>query len=219
MCVPLVAVSTFLALAWASGHGCWAGQKVFQDPGDSLSPTCYQITLYWPPARLWEFALGMGLCRASGWIRNSPSESAVQVLLACVLLLFLNLQLPSSLVPQSYYSTFFGGWLFYAVAGSLIVFVLSLAGPLSRLLALRPLIFLGEISFSVYMTHMLVLRFADEHGWAYDRPAMVQFALILGVSITISSAMFLLIERPSRILLKWAFVRAGSPSQLASRTT
>jgi peptidoglycan/LPS O-acetylase OafA/YrhL len=49
---------------------------------------------------------------------------------------------------------------------ALIVYVFAHdAGPLSRGLASVPLVYLGEISFGVYMVHQLVIRLIFETGF------------------------------------------------------
>ena len=59
----------------------------------------------------------------------------------------------------------------YELNGGFLVFGLAIlcfayrGGLLSRLLSLPFLVLLGEISFSTYMIHQLVIRFWTEKGW------------------------------------------------------
>jgi peptidoglycan/LPS O-acetylase OafA/YrhL len=77
-------------------------------------------------------------------------------------------------------------------------------GHLSRLLAARPLVFLGEASYSLYMVHCIVMahlfhRRADLglDGWHL---AAVGIAAAVGVAV----ACYLLVEDPARRwLTRW----------------
>jgi peptidoglycan/LPS O-acetylase OafA/YrhL len=66
-------------------------------------------------------------------------------------------------ISFGFYSSFFGSWIITALVSAALIPALSLRGPLDRALSFPALVFFGEVSFSFYMTHMLVLRFADMH--------------------------------------------------------
>ncbi|CCD40987.1 hypothetical protein BKIR_c84_3574 [Candidatus Paraburkholderia kirkii UZHbot1] len=82
------------------------------------------------------------------------------------------------------------------------------AGVLSWLLSFAPLVYLGEISYSVYMTHDLVFqwaaRFLSDQFFGYAPGqlwhVMAQCSLILMV-IALSDMLYRCVERPCR---EWA---------------
>jgi peptidoglycan/LPS O-acetylase OafA/YrhL len=92
--------------------------------------------------------------------------------------------------------------------GAAVVFALLIAvfalekGVLSRLLRARSLIYLGEISFALYMVHQLVLRYAEDHGYmAQDYPVAAKAALYWAAAIAVSAAAHHLIELPAQKLI------------------
>jgi peptidoglycan/LPS O-acetylase OafA/YrhL len=203
----LLAVAAFaIAGTWAHALGCFASQANFQAPGDSFHTTCYQLFLYWPPARLWEFTLGIALCGLSSRIRAWRGCEVVQVMLtALAIWAFLDRSELTRRISFDFYWSFFGSWIITALVGAALILALSLRGPLDRALSFPALVFLGDVSFSLYMTHMLVLRFADMHHIGYTLPLSVQFAGVCAVATAISICLFLYIERPSRLMLKRTF--------------
>ena len=97
---------------------------------------------------------------------------------------------------------------FVPLAGALI-FCLSLSeGPFSKFLSLRPMVLLGEISFSIYMLHAFVVwffqdipaAFKAEQGFGTGTLLLLsEFVLVL----VMSYASFRIIEQPAhRILVR-----------------
>ena len=216
----LLAVAAFaIAATWAHTLGCFAGRANFEALGDSYHTTCYQLFLYWPPARLWEFTLGMALCGLSSRIRAWRGCELVQVILTALAIgAFLDRSELIGWISFGVYSAFFGAWIITTLVGAALILALSLRGPIDRALSFPALVFLGDVSFSVYMTHMLVLRFAATHQIGYTQPIPVQFAGICAVTIAISIGLFLYIERPSRLMLKKAFAASPDAVHLSSLT-
>lgn len=81
---------------------------------------------------------------------------------------------------------------------------------LQRVLTIRPLVFLGTISYAVYLLHWLFVVFVMDH-WAActarfggePRAYWVLLALTVGVTLAASTLFYYLIERPSIRLGKW----------------
>jgi peptidoglycan/LPS O-acetylase OafA/YrhL len=106
------------------------------------------------------------------------------------------------------------------VAGPFPMFGAALAalyaerGVVSRLLSWRPLVYLGEISFALYLLHQLVLRWMFAH---YREPILASwgaaYLLYWFASLAGAAAIFHWIEQPARPLLKrWL---AGREPRLA----
>ena len=80
-----------------------------------------------------------------------------------------------------------------------IIFVFAhQKGWVSRIFTVRPLIFLGEISFSFYMTHLLVIAYLSQLGYSVELTAL----LSLVCAVLISSILYVFFEEPMRLWLK-----------------
>ena len=96
------------------------------------------------------------------------------------------------------------GWLYRGgmVAGALGVAaviahaVRSPASPTARLLALAPLVFLGRISYGLYLWHWPLFQFVDAERTGLRGPALL--AVRLALTLAISVASFYLVEEPIR---------------------
>ena len=132
------------------------------------------------PARAWELALGAGIALGAVRLARIPANvgtAGVAVGLGLILI--------GALTFDSF--TVFPGWaVLLPVVGSGLVIVGGLRrplGPLSRLLAIRPMQWVGGISYSLYLWHwpLLVLPAAMVGGalpW-YARLALVGVAVVL----------------------------------------
>jgi peptidoglycan/LPS O-acetylase OafA/YrhL len=80
--------------------------------------------------------------------------------------------------------------------------ILSFAfdGLLSRMLASKPLIVLGESSFALYMVHHMFFRSIDEHLQALNSP-LSALAVAVVAAILLSVGLHFAFERPMRSLL------------------
>ena len=103
------------------------------------------------------------------------------------------------------------------VAPALVLVVWSAAqatGPLAGWLASRPMVFWGQVSFALYMTHAIVI-FVLKHVVAPEDVAgsalVVRLAVLagyLGTMAVVAVAAFLLVERPSREWLRLRLPRS-----------
>lgn len=95
------------------------------------------------------------------------------------------------------------------VQASVICFPLIVGGLLNgrsylaRILALRPIVFLGDISYSLYLIHVPMIYYIDIF---FPRPTptppLMRTVLGLVALVTVSAASFYLIERPARTALR-----------------
>lgn len=158
-----------------------------------------------PPARLFEFLTGaaLGLVFLEGSILTSRIkrwhftliELAVLFLLAGAILFIPNL-------PQALRF----GSLLIPVWCLLIYIFAHQGGTISKVLSWRGLTFLGEISFSFYMIHQLVIRYMVVFGFTN---VFVE-TLGLVITLTLSAAIYRLYEEPVRKRLKAALAHHGS---------
>jgi peptidoglycan/LPS O-acetylase OafA/YrhL len=88
-------------------------------------------------------------------------------------------------------------WMFAVV---IAVFAVS-RGPCQYVLSRRPLIFLGEISFALYMCHALILRYLEPYEiWVRDA-GVAAYALFWLLLLLASTALFYGVEQPARRLV------------------
>jgi peptidoglycan/LPS O-acetylase OafA/YrhL len=97
------------------------------------------------------------------------------------------------------------------VGAALLVLAAAEEGPTRRVLSLRPALFLGRISYSLYLVHFpLMLLVAPRliHTVSpWSAPLLI--AVLLPLSILVSVASYRLVERPSitwgnRVCRAWA---------------
>jgi peptidoglycan/LPS O-acetylase OafA/YrhL len=95
----------------------------------------------------------------------------------------------------------------------LIVVVFAFGrGLLSKLMGSKLLEFLGEISFAIYLVHLLVIgAYRSQFKEALAVSASADFAITVAVTLLAATAMHLLIERPCRSLIigLWKLKPAG----------
>ena len=99
---------------------------------------------------------------------------------------------------------------FPALVGVLLYFSLNFKGAIHTLLEFRPLVYLGEISYSVYLTHTFILTwvtllFVNNN----TTPQGYLIVLYLAAVIGFSSLTYKYIEVPARVFLN---KRMSSPS-------
>jgi peptidoglycan/LPS O-acetylase OafA/YrhL len=86
----------------------------------------------------------------------------------------------------------------------LIIAIASGRGLLGRVLSLAPLVFLGEISYSLYVWHMIVCKIFFRQEWNQIEPIYV-FALLL----VLATASYLVIEKPCRSRIAIMVAKSG----------
>lgn len=92
----------------------------------------------------------------------------------------------------------------------LIVVIAFQKGLLSNCLLWKPLVYLGEISFSLYMVHQLVQRFFDEHGLFTNYGLSMYWA----TAIACAAVAHHVVESPLRRLI----IRTANGAARAVRT-
>ena len=108
-----------------------------------------------------------------------------------------------------------GGFTLSALAAAAIVAasVMVPTGPLARVLATRPLVFLGTVSYGAYLWHFPIFLWLDAtrthtHG-------VVLFALRFVATFLLATASYFLLERPVMERRFWRSARAAVPAALA----
>ncbi|ABC23558.1 acyltransferase family protein [Rhodospirillum rubrum] len=164
-----------------------------------------------PLARLFEFVAGM--CSAFLWIKfhnrivmNRVLWTVLEVF--SVLFLIFNVSFLSKIFSVFSFDFGFPGlyWkvmsLFPALAAAVFIFVMAKSeGFLSSVLSTRFFVYMGEVSFSIYLLHLVIIKMFD------DLPALGYlndfFALILAlISVFVCSMlMFHFVEKPGKTMI------------------
>jgi peptidoglycan/LPS O-acetylase OafA/YrhL len=161
--------------------------------------TLYQLGYANPLVRGFEFVLGMAAY--VGWKRwvepltlGPLAWAAVEACLVIALLLWMGLAVdavaPRLITPlRLWFDTSGSCWLF----ALLIMAFASSRGPAAMLSGWRPFVWLGEISFAIYLFHQPVM-----HSLAYHFGPDLPIAVIFGVVIAAAAAAHHGLEIPAR---------------------
>ena len=174
------------------------------------------LTNYWlmyinPLSRLFEFVLGMTAAHLYGkYLIKRDTKPAVALCcellaLALVYLMMLKtVKIADYLVRLPYVQEGGRVWLEHCgvplLSFALLIVVMAWGrGPIARVLRIKPLVFLGEISFSIYLLHRILLEFYWEHFAHEHGPGPI--AIYLAVLLALSFLFWSLIEVPCRQLI------------------
>ena len=151
-----------------------------------------------PIARLPDFLMGiliglifLNMRKAQVSVVKKASGTRYELTVLLVLVVMLGV---SGLLPQSLR---FSAWLLPVWAFVIFIFAHQ-SGILSRLLAWRPLVFMGEASFSFYMIHQLVIRYMS----LLQLPPVATVLMSLAAALILSGLVYVLFEEPLRVRLK-----------------
>jgi peptidoglycan/LPS O-acetylase OafA/YrhL len=209
--------SRYLALI---AGACWAVIALF---GLAFHDASFETITHWlyefPPARLLDFVVGVCLGLAfvrhrsvSGALRRTPPQwvaawtfTEVLVLTMVVSSVTLRDQLPLSIRVSALYTPI--------VAAIIWTFAFD-RGLVSRALWIRPLQYLGKVSFAFYLAHLPVLIYLgkltsfDGTSWTQG---IIAFALCLGTAIFCHHV----IENPCRRIIRGERKLRGSAAATA----
>ena len=100
------------------------------------------------------------------------------------------------------------------VASFLLVGIAAFSGPqarLTRVLSLRPLVFLGEISYGIYLWHEAIHHVLFNEGVLSSSyvPGFLEIAMC---TIALATGTYYLVEKPAlRLKNRWAVPRSTTP--------
>ena len=210
----------FAALAGAFAV-CYFAALPFNTP---RGPNALAILYVNPLARFAEFIAGMLAYRmyAATRHRSSAAASGTLVELATVLAIlvwlvatqwFAHVHARDAMPIFALWVAMTGSFPLFAVA--LVVFARG-EGWISKALSTRPWVYLGEISYAIYMTHHLILTYVTRNlkGEAQAAP-LTAYVLYWAVTLACSAALFELIEKPARRALRAAWSRRPGAGAVA----
>ena len=146
---------------------------------------------YWAtPARIAEILLGALLAVVLAG-RTVPARVAWLAPVALAALGVCVATFPASSGPA------YDGWLpLVAVGSAALVLGLQVPGPVRAALSLAPVVWLGRISYGVYLYHWPIYVILDEQRTGLDRPVLVP--LQLATTLVVAQVSYLAIEQPIR---------------------
>lgn len=151
------------------------------------------IHFYSPLTRAWEFAAGATLALAATRLRLTSRGAALTAGVLGVAMLGASLWL----ITEA--TAFPGPWTLVPVLGAVLVILAGThdANPVTRLLSTRPMVRIGDWSYSVYLWHWPLIVFAvllwPHNAWAPALAALLSF----GPAI----ASYVWVEQPIRSLV------------------
>lgn len=149
-----------------------------------------QKAFYWPHTRAWQLMCGAilatGLVKTTSkqWLNNLLSIAGVLMILAGVILFREGIVYP--------------GWnaVLPVVGACCIIYGAASGTVVNKLLASRPMVFVGKISYSLYMWHWPIWVFAS--FLVIGPLSLVQKAMLIAVTFIVSYTSYRLVEQPFR---------------------
>jgi len=161
-----------------------------------------------PLARLFEFVLGMSVCGAwlrwrgnIRWERSTATLFEFGAVLAFPLqFVFLKMLVGSRTEPWCTWLLSSG----CAPAFGVLIYVIALqAGYLSRILSIQVLVWLGEISYSIYLLHYPIMEYFTSNRLTFDgMDKRLVFSLYIILILVCSDLNYALVEKPMRRWLR-----------------
>lgn len=146
---------------------------------------------YWPVTRMWELLAGAALAISAGQVRPLAGRQA-NALSACGAVLCI-----ASFALVDARDTFPGWWALMPVAGVVALIAAGGDGWINRRVLARPAsVWLGRISYALYLWHWPLLSFAFIVAGRVPSPAVRGALLVLAVALAWLTTV--IVERPVR---------------------
>jgi peptidoglycan/LPS O-acetylase OafA/YrhL len=146
-------------------------------------------TFYLPFTRAWELAVGAGL--ACGWDRISQTSAASNLRATIGIAL-----IAVSVGLLDTHSAFPGWWAALPVAGAALLLSAPAAWGCRHLLASRPMVWIGLVSYPMYLWHWPLLVFFTIIK--FGPLTLLERELVLQASLLLAALTYLFVEKPFR---------------------
>lgn len=181
---------------------------------NAQGPTLTWAGYIFPLTRLFEFVFGVAAYRI--YIALAPrirlmsvrSATALEIAAAAVTIVSMHYTMEALFVPGTYHiighalPVWIGSSGSCLVFGALILILACEAGKLSWLLARPALVYLGGISFALYMFHQIVVRVLLEHpSLLTHAPTWVNYSAYVATALFGAAAINRFIEDPARVAI------------------
>ena len=176
-------VKVFTVVAWLTGLSAVAAPVIAQVWGPNAA--------YWAtPARICEILAG---ALVACWLHGRSVPRGVAPLAPISLGV---LTVACVLFPDGHGPAYQGALPLVAAASAALIVGLQAAGPVRSLLAARPFVGLGKISYGVYLYHWPVFVLIDRETW--DLPVGVLLLIKSSITLVVAVVSYSLVERPIR---------------------
>jgi peptidoglycan/LPS O-acetylase OafA/YrhL len=194
--VTLIAVGMLMFCTYLHWHGTHTPTRLI-----------YQAFLYVSPlSRLFEFVIGMSAAQVFFRLQKSRISASMSSCIELLVLVAIATNLfVSTLYANSLPSNAIAYWMRYCSGAPLYAGLLVVAaiqkGVVSRtLLSAKPLVFLGEISYSIFVFHWILLQIMQKYSASvklFRGDFNEIFAYCFALFVT-SAASYYFVERPVR---------------------
>lgn len=135
-----------------------------------------------------------GVAYASGWLSWLPRRRALQLMATAGLVYLGGASVFST--PFDDYQVNWAGYTINALVSSVVVVatVMLTDGWLLRWLSSQPLVYLGRISYGLFLWHMPIFQYLAKHGGTW--PVSVKAAVGFGTTFTLAALSYRFIETP-----------------------
>ena len=158
----------------------------------SLNQLASSAVFYLPPTRIWELLLGAMAAMVFSSGRLKPSRGFVEILgiLGLVLISVSVILFDKSLPSPSAYT------LVPTIGATLIILFADVRSAAGRLLSWGPLVWIGLISYSLYLWHQPLFAFL--RIYSREEPGTWQMAGAILVTVCLSALSWRYVEQPFR---------------------
>lgn len=181
-------------------------------------PSTASWTYIWPPARLFEFTIGVvagcSFVKHRQWLESLKGQTLLGVLAIGVI------------IGGSMFTTMAGwkleswgladsalrGWVVISGAAPFfaagLVLMAANRGFIAKILSLKILVLLGEISFSIYLVHQIIIRsMMIKSNMLSGFDPVIQMVFYWVATIAVSYFLWVVIERPCQKAMNSIFKR------------
>ena len=159
---------------------------------DNINTAWPSFFYFNPVSRLFEFSGGVALYTIYKNITPAKTVASILQAISVALLIF-------SVLATAGFDTHHRNLILF-FPFSLVILSFAWDGVLKNVLSIRPLVLLGEASFSLYMIHHMLFRGLDNYLHMFFSPLQSLF-LAIGVAIVLSVLIFYYFERPVRMYM------------------
>lgn len=186
-----------------------------QTTANPLSVSAANLIYTNPLARILEFCLGCFAALIFKKYKRHTLQRATALEFAALALVVASMALTASSTFRNLFPDYYPlrGWMIWSgscVPMAALIYIMAIGGGrISKALSHRAMVYLGEISFSLYLVHLTALCIYMNYAQS-PSSNFSGFIFYVVASLAMSSAMYHAVENPCRRLIKSKLRRVGS---------